>query len=725
MRGDDVRRERAYERLAPAELQAVYDSRDWRERMIRHGENGGPEVHARLCALARTRRAVLARDRCPVADADVAYVYDVNERQWVDDFNAFVADPVRAASAQPFDDSLLFDLPAPGCQGRSCVTRPHIHIEDRRLERVARSTKGAWIPAHDAIHVTRLLAVQREQWPVVPNLWMTKEVPYRLRVGTPLVVRTHGLLMVRYGFGAPTISGDADSARARAAWCAALTQSVQLVASELVDECARFGRLFWVPPALVAIMRDIGGERLLGAVTGRGRLLEHILDGVGSVRWDLIDPCGTVCAKSTTFGTPVFVAGDAAAWDASVHPNGALAVDPRLRRPRHETPRRSQRLWGFMSPCGRREPCHGWGLRTAHWRGVPVDEMRIGGPCGWEREAASSWREHCRRLRGSSASGVQRELLRLGNLKLDQGVDAHGIPRVPESTPALELGPLRRHDRDPQLVHRSNRVRQDNTPAWVRERAERGKPVRIVTDMPPPTASPPLRIRNKERQGAGSTVPAATHPPGYLSDRYSILPWERRQDLAVQIMSSLIEISSDTGRQGEIIAEDVRQLLTESAHPIIRELVPPRGQVMARPNDGQVSRVNELMNHVLGKDPGRHSAGICRDGMEADNAASVHAPSATRVLPTLGINTTKRVTPAGSSASHAKRIASDEATVSSQALDAAASSIAGTIPTEFNSHSSTVTGKRSASMLDLCQYPRSTSPKRRCLNTDARTTVQK
>ena len=49
----------------------------------------------------------------------------------------------------------------------------------------------------------------------------------------------------------------------------------------------------------------MGGDRLLGAVTGKNRLLEHILHGVESVRWDLVDPCGTVCAKSTTFGTPV------------------------------------------------------------------------------------------------------------------------------------------------------------------------------------------------------------------------------------------------------------------------------------------------------------------------------------------------------------------------------------------------------------------------------------
>ena len=222
-----------------------------------------------------------------------------------------------------------------------------------------------------------------------------------------------------------------------------------------------------------------------------------------------------------------------------------------------------------------------------------------------------------------------------------------------------------------------------------------------------------------------SAVTAAMHPPGCMSDRYSILTWERRQDLAVQVMSSLIELASDTGRLSEVIEEDVRKLLTESVRPAIRELVPPRGQVMARPNDGQVSRVANLMYHVLGKDPGRHNDDFCADAIEAGNPGSAHAPSAPRVIPKSGVNTTQRVTPAGSSASHAKRFASDKATVSQQALGAASSSIMSTIPTAFNSHSSTVTRKRSASMLDLCQYPRRTSPKRRCLDNDARKTVQK
>ena len=705
MRGDDVRRLRDYPKITDAELRDICSSRDWRERMVRLGEDGGPDVHSRLCALARTRRAVLARDRIPAFGADVAFVHDVCERRWLEDFLAFVQDPARAASAHPFDERLLFELPAPGCQGRNGVVRPHAHVEDRRLERVARSMKGAWIPAHDAIHVTRLLAAQRALWPSVPSVWMDMEVPYRLRSGTPLVVRTHGLLMAHYEYGGPTMVGDADSARARAAWCAALSQSVQLVAGELLDECARFGRLFWLPSSLIAIMRDMGGVRLLGAVTGRRRLLEHILNGIESVRWDLVDPCGTVCAKSTTFGTPVFLSGDAVSWDSSVKPDGALAVVPCLRRPLHERPLRGQRLWGYLTPAGRREPCHGWGLRRAQWRGVPVDQMRVNGPRGWEREAAARWSEHLNRLRGVSASGVQRELLRLDNNGVDQSVDSRGDPRVPVSATAVDFLCDGHARNDP---HELRRVRMDNTPAWVsRQRTNDGSKRQVFTDMPPPLAIPPTRIGGSERQSACRTAKGAMRP-----DRYSAFPWECRQDLAVQVMSSLLEISSETGRLGEVVAEDIRRLLMDSAHAVIRDLVPPHGQVMHRPSDDEVRQVSELMQRVLKKTPGRHSANPQVQLMNDDHSVSERAPSNVQLSPSLNIRDANGEIPPGSSGSHANLLLrAPEATIQ-QAPGAVLSSKLGTCSEEVPTKSQ-VTLKRRAILLDTCQYPRTNSPKRR------------
>ena len=159
----------------------------------------------------------------------------------------------------PFDERLLFDLLAPGTQGHHAVVRPHAHVEDRRLERVARSMKGTWVPAHGALHITHLLAAQRELWPYVPSVWIDMEVPYRLRSDTPLVVRTHGLLMAHYKYGGPTMIGDAASTRARSAWCAALSQSVQLVTGELLDECARSGRLFWITTSAYRRHEEDGG----------------------------------------------------------------------------------------------------------------------------------------------------------------------------------------------------------------------------------------------------------------------------------------------------------------------------------------------------------------------------------------------------------------------------------------------------------------------------------
>ena len=204
-----------------------------------------------------------------------------------------------------------------------------------------------------------------------------------------------------------------------------------------------------------------------------------------------------------------------------------------------------------MTPCGRREPCHEWGLRTAQWRGIAVDEMRIGCPCVSEREAVAPWSEHARRIRGASASGVQRELLRLENIHLDQGVDGDGIPRV--------------------LVSVQRTSRQDNTLAWVHHRADENASIRVVTDMPPPASR--SSMTTTRRQGAAFEV----------ADRYAIFPWKRRQDLAIQVMSSLLDLASETGRFEEIFADDVCNLLMESVHVVVSDLVPSRGKIMGHP----------------------------------------------------------------------------------------------------------------------------------------------
>ena len=205
--------------------------------------------------------------------------------------------------------------------------------------------------------------------------------------------------------------------------------------------------------------------------------------------------------------------------------------------------------------------------------------------CGWELDAAARWHEHVNRLQGLSASGVQSELLRLGNYALDESVDPRGVPRLPAIENAAKTsGNNGAKPREPEM----SRPQQHNTPAWV------SRAVKTNTTQAQTSASSPA-IKANERQGAGTYALRTPPTPGLLPDRYSMFSAERRQDLAVQVMSSLLELASETERLGEVKADDVRRLLMESVHDVVRQLVPRRGQVMGRPTDAQAQRVKELM----------------------------------------------------------------------------------------------------------------------------------
>ena len=273
----------------------------------------------------------MERDREPVVNSDVAFVHGAAEKQWVDDFNFFISDPHRAASARPFDSSLLFNLPAYRFENYNGRKRILSHSHDRNMERVARSSHGRWIAACDAAKLHILSPAQKHSWPCVPSVWRDKKVPFRLWAGTPLVVRTHGLLMVRYPYSsANPLSSDA-AARSHACWCAATSQAVQLGTSDLLDECYQHGRIFWLPEDLQNTIRRVGPDSIIGSGPGLGAMLSHLIDSIGKAHWDMVDPCGCQTASNTANGTPVFTSGDAVSWDQSRRPFGELAIISSMR----------------------------------------------------------------------------------------------------------------------------------------------------------------------------------------------------------------------------------------------------------------------------------------------------------------------------------------------------------------------------------------------------------
>ena len=429
------------EKLTTYELGMVLSSADWQGRMVDIAANSGVFVQNTTKKLKPLRLKSMERDREPVVNSDVAFVHDVAEKQWVDDFNYFISDPKRAASAKPFDPSLLFNLPAFGFENSSGRKRKLPPSRDRHMERVARSSHGRWIAACDADKIHLLSPAQKHSWPSVPSVWRDKEVPFRLWAGTPLVVRTHGLLMARYPFSSANPLSSDSAARAHACWCAAATQAVQLACSALIDECFQHGRLFWLTDDLRFIIRRMGADKIIGSGPGAGDMLAYMIDSIEQVRWDMVDPCGCQTASNTAHGTTVFISGDAVSWDQSRRTFGELAIVSSMRISPKEITVRGKRLFGRMVPMGRREPLEGYGTRLPEWRGVPVEEMRQGGPESWELYSAGHHQEHLNRLEGSSGTMNHKKLLASNAHRNSRNTPQkhHGQPENPTSE--LEVNP--------------------------------------------------------------------------------------------------------------------------------------------------------------------------------------------------------------------------------------------------------------------------------------------
>ena len=423
------------------------------------------------------------------------------------------------------------------------------------MERVARSSQGRWIAACDAAKVYLLSPAQKNSWPCVPSVWRDKEVPYRLWAGTPLVVRTHGLLMTRYPYSSANPSSSDAAARAHACWCAATSQAVQLVASALLDECYQHGRLFWLSEDLRNTIRRMGPDSIIGSGPGSGDMLSYLIDSIGQVRWDMVDPCGCQTASNTAHGTPVFTSGDAVSWDQTRRPFGELAIISPMRMSPREIPIRGKRLFGRMDPMGRREPLEGYGTRLPEWRGVPVDEMRQGGPESWELYAAGHYQEHLNRLKGSSQTGAHKKLLASN-------------------------------------AHRNSR----NTPQQNHEQLER--PTREL-DVNPSNTSVFNDIGRRDL-----TEGVRTNQGTNTLDSLSSFTEDEQQAIGVKFLSAFLQMM-DTHKVRCELPDEMRGVLEKSRYRIVRELIPPRGQlfdVVPRYRLGALDVLLEQINKTTASD---------------------------------------------------------------------------------------------------------------------------
>lgn len=145
-----------------------------------------------------------------------------------------------------------------------------------------------------------------------------------MKVGCPLPARVWGLQMMHYPF-----SCDLRESRPAqwAAWCMLFSHYAQDVAAELLASLPH-GRLWYLPPALVRGMRDIGLRALVG---DHAKLLDRALYAILQVRWEHVDPGACQRPNENYLEAPLYKTGDI------VPPEGGdLYVTAALRRFPHE-----------------------------------------------------------------------------------------------------------------------------------------------------------------------------------------------------------------------------------------------------------------------------------------------------------------------------------------------------------------------------------------------------
>lgn len=117
-------------------------------------------------------------------------------------------------------------------------------------------------------------AIEIGQYVKAPRCWDSYKVPWGLSSECPRAVLLWGIRLAACPFHAADTSREPGSV-AHALWAAVLIQWAQNVAAELLaeaesawngDEAGDLGRLWWIPPALIGGMKDIGARALCGAI---------------------------------------------------------------------------------------------------------------------------------------------------------------------------------------------------------------------------------------------------------------------------------------------------------------------------------------------------------------------------------------------------------------------------------------------------------------------------
>lgn len=164
-----------------------------------------------------------------------------------------------------FDKEALLDRPLPG-HGPSTQRAGRLRDSERKWRmRVGRLVNG-WQPGIRDREFREVV-----KGPPLPPRWNAYiEVPFGLRVGNPSPLRLYGKYLCRWPLGHGLREANPI---AYAMWCVCYTLFAQDAAREVLDGLDN-GRLWFLPPALIAGMRQVS----LSALAGGDRAIAYRLD---------------------------------------------------------------------------------------------------------------------------------------------------------------------------------------------------------------------------------------------------------------------------------------------------------------------------------------------------------------------------------------------------------------------------------------------------------------
>lgn len=188
---------------------------------------------------------------------DIDVVHHKVDLDWAIVFDDKTKDPIWCKGLSKFEAAALCGRPMCGIG-----EVPHRASWEVHRERKLRHRYGVFAGAE----MCKDRAYREEDTPSAPALprdWNERlEVPYSMRVGTPLPLRPWctSCTQLKYYDGLRE-----DDPLAYARWYAAYTLYAQDVAAALLDSASHHERLFFIPPTLAAGMRRIGFATLTGS----------------------------------------------------------------------------------------------------------------------------------------------------------------------------------------------------------------------------------------------------------------------------------------------------------------------------------------------------------------------------------------------------------------------------------------------------------------------------